>query len=423
MRLRPPENQPSGGADGDNRRMMVVGRDPTCLYMGSVVGADRSRLCVGVFDREKRRLTLYPACSSTLQQSVVGYPYASSKNASESSSSLLPASSGALTAATQVSTRTLLEDFGSAKKQRAHRSQEANRVSSESVVGSTLEEFLQSSNDINNIGGKASDDDDVSAAAVTDADNAVERATREWRRAFLPPFDESATDPIRVYKMEAFAGDDAWRYAGKQASALLRNKQSLDSAPMGAGAASASKGGNNNTDPGQYLPSILSALKHLVLQGDPSRKLYQIKCALLCQDLSRLYLQLHKRRFIQLPHPEKIFYMGSAFEIATLFLEQFATQIHDSSSRRGCVMTKPNLDKCRMHLLLLLLAAYGGTDMPVSGITRDLHLDPKDAAHLLRLAGCDMAKKRDGEKRVSLPVPVTFPDVGKRKRGGGGARR
>jgi hypothetical protein len=83
-------------------------------------------------------------------------------------------------------------------------------------------------------------------------------------------------------------------------------------------------------------------------------------------------------------------------------------------------MSKSNLDKCRMHVLLLLLMAYGGSGMPVAGLAGDLHVDPADAARLLRLAGCTAAKK-DGEKRVMLSVPVTFPDLGKRKRGGGGS--
>jgi hypothetical protein len=414
----------AGGGDDDGRRM-IVGRDSTCLYAGGVVDPDRSGLCVGVFDRETKRLHLFPAASSSLRQSVAGYPNVSAL-ARESASSALPAASSASAegAATQVSTRTLLEDFGSAKKQRAYRSQEANRVSSESVLGSTLEEFLQSSGNRsgNNDANLLSDGD--GNAEEAGAEDAVERATREWRRAFLPPFDESATDPMRVYMMEAFAGDEAWRYASKQASVLLRNKRSLESAPLGAGSVSAPAGGSSISDPNRYLPSILQVLKHLVLQGDASKKMYQIKCALLCQDLSRLYLQLQKSKFISRPHPEKNFYMGVPVEIATLFLEQFSTQIHDVGSRPGSVMTKPNLDKCRMHLLLLLLAAYGGTDVPVAGIAQDLHLDAKDAMYLLRLAGCAAGKKREGERRVSLPVPVTFPDAGRRKRGrGGGAGR
>jgi A49-like RNA polymerase I associated factor len=400
-----------------------VGKDSTCYYAGNVVDASRSRMCVGVYDKHTSTLTLYPAATASLQQSVIRYQPKAPNGSAGAAAAAASSTGGA--AGVPVTLKTLVGEFGSVKKQRAYKSQEANRVHLENVVGSTVEQFLDrtggSKKKKKEAAGAGGNDNDNDAGAPIDP---VERVTREWRQAFLPPFDEGATDPLRVYNMEEFAGRDAWRLVGHRATALFQNKDQIRNATAtadstGPGTTANTKGG----DASSYLPGALASLKRLLLQQHTDSKLYQIKCALLYQHLANLYGQLHRRKFIPPIDSNKPAYFGAPNEIAQLFLDKFTTSIQNSG-RDGHALSKANNDKCRAHLLLLHAASHDCSQAPIAAAAADLKLDLAVASHLLKLAGCTVDKKRtaagktgSSEPVATLTLPLTFPKAtGVRKR-------
>jgi A49-like RNA polymerase I associated factor len=411
----------SKGASGAEpaTSLVVVGKDSTCHYAGNVVDASRSRMCVGVYDKHTSTLTLYPAATASLQQSVIRYqPRASNGSAAASAAASASSSSGGA-AGVPVAMKTLVGEFGSVKKQRAYKSQEANRVHLENVVGSTVEQFLDRTGGSNKKKKAGAGGDDADAPI-----DPVERVTREWRQAFLPPFDEGATDPLRVYNMEEFAGRDAWRLVGHRATALFQNKDQIRNATAapdstGPGTTANTKGGDANS----YLSGALASLRRLLLQQHTDSKLYQIKCALLYQHLANLYLLLHRRKFIPPIDSNKPAYFGAPNEVAQLFLDKFTTSIQNSG-RDGHALSKANHDKCRAHLLLLHVASHDCSQAPIAAAAADLKLDLAVASHLLKLAGCTVDKKRTGAGKTSsnepvatLALPLTFPKAtGVRKR-------
>ena len=116
-------------ASANKRGRLVVGRDETCVYRGQSDGMGydgrRTKLCVGVLNKRTGKLEVYPAAERgtvfTLEQSVPSYR------------STLYAAPRQLTASQRR--KALFEDFGSQKKRRVLKSQEANVV--DSVVGGT----------------------------------------------------------------------------------------------------------------------------------------------------------------------------------------------------------------------------------------------------------------------------------------------
>jgi hypothetical protein len=111
------------GEASSKRGRSIVGKDDTCLYQGQSTDDDhrRTKLCVGVL--HKGKLALYPAAERgsvfCLTQSIPSYVEA--------------AASDKLTAMQRR--KALFDDFGSQKKRKVMKSQEANMVNVESVIG------------------------------------------------------------------------------------------------------------------------------------------------------------------------------------------------------------------------------------------------------------------------------------------------
>ena len=112
------------GEASSKRGRSIVGKDATCLYQGQSNTDDdhrRTKLCVGVL--HKGKLVLYPAAERgsvfCLTQSIPSYVEA--------------AASDKLTAVQRR--KALFDDFGSQKKRKVMKSQEANMVNVESVIG------------------------------------------------------------------------------------------------------------------------------------------------------------------------------------------------------------------------------------------------------------------------------------------------
>ena len=106
---------------------MLIGRDETCLYQAENLGRGndgrRTKLCIGLFNKKTGTLTVSLAAEKgtvfALDQSILKY---TAVNDSEHT-----------TAAERR--KALFLDFGSTKKQKTLKSQEANRVTVDSVIG------------------------------------------------------------------------------------------------------------------------------------------------------------------------------------------------------------------------------------------------------------------------------------------------
>jgi hypothetical protein len=108
---------------------ILVGEDSTCRYQARSEGRGqdgrRTKLCVGLYNKRTGTLTLHQAAEKgtvfCLEQSVRSY---------QDSATSLPD-----TLSSMDRRRALFESFGSSKKQRVLKSQEANVVNVDSVVG------------------------------------------------------------------------------------------------------------------------------------------------------------------------------------------------------------------------------------------------------------------------------------------------
>jgi hypothetical protein len=111
------------------RGRILVGEDSTCRYQARSEGRGydgrRTKLCVGLYNKRTGKLTLHQAAEKgtvfCLEQSVRSY---------QDSATSLPD-----TMSFMDRRRALFESFGSSKKQRVLKSQEANVVNVDSVVG------------------------------------------------------------------------------------------------------------------------------------------------------------------------------------------------------------------------------------------------------------------------------------------------
>jgi A49-like RNA polymerase I associated factor len=124
----------------------------------------------------------------------------------------------------------LYQDFGSAKKRRVLKSQEANRVDVSTVVGSVgggtssgpeawsatalsasnrqaVDQWQEQQARI----AQASNDGTSAAAASNNAkQQALVATTDEWRRSFLPSFVSTAVTAREIYPPEQMAGSALW---------------------------------------------------------------------------------------------------------------------------------------------------------------------------------------------------------------------
>lgn len=111
---------------GSKRGRRVVGKDGTCAYEAENVGRGydgrRTKLCVAVYNKKTKTLEVQLAAEK-------GTVYALTQSVSKYSSS-----TNSLQTAAQRRAA-LFSDFGSSKKQKVLRSQAANRVTVDSVIG------------------------------------------------------------------------------------------------------------------------------------------------------------------------------------------------------------------------------------------------------------------------------------------------
>lgn len=223
------------------------------------------------------------------------------------------------------------------------------------------------------------------------ATTAVARAYAEARRAFLPPFDEDASKPYRVYDSQEVAGEDAWAQISRTVDACINKDDWKDAL--------------------QRWPWPQSTKKLLDLVSDPQKKgaKYQLKTICLVNHLVKFHNKASKKfmegntedlaKKLQLPAP-----------VAVRFLELFSVPSYDRG-RSGYATSKQLKDKRLVYTLVMFLLAHG-KEMKAGSIDdlcKDLSIEVKEAVNLYREAGCKCVKSKSGMVSVSLSVPLIFP--------------
>eukprot|EP00977_Amphora_coffeiformis_P018045 scaffold6120_cov162-Amphora_coffeaeformis.AAC.2 len=394
---------------------LVVGKDHACLYSAVATPSAAARrpmqLVVGIYDKHKKELILQP----TAEQ---GFVYAMSQT--------VPSYNRESDAAEKMMSpadrrKALFEDFGSAKKRKVLRSQEANRVNVESVVGA---------GDVNSILNSMSESnrqavDEQRDGTTEDRVSAADLATQEWRKNFLPAYNEQAESPAGVYSAKTIAGSVVWNRLLHRVSKCLAQDNVLEAIVKGPKRDDEEEkveeeAATQQRPQDEWYPSVVRILKLLVPQGDVAKQ--QLACAILLNHYLRLYIQLHRRRFFGgIEGSDRPLYFGVPLDVGRRWVECFTTSTEGRDGQMGHVMSKANKDSCCVHLYLLSLMAEGGRRVcsdNIQPLAEDLQMDVKDASHLLRLAGCNVTRKSSKQTTAALTTPLKFPSMkraGKRK--------
>jgi hypothetical protein len=235
--------------------------------------------------------------------------------------------------------------------------------------------------------------------------DAVELAYAEARLLFLPAFDRDAKEAHVVYSARDIAGDEAWGRISRVADACLHSQHNYPSASGGAsdGAASCLA---KLTARGTWHACVLQILESIPLDSPHAKN--QVKTALLLNSMITFHLQPVLRGDVR----SIARLLGINVEVCQRFLDLFSAAMGSGRDARYAT-SKPNKDKCRVHLLILFIMAQGGRTMKVGTIkpiVDILKMDLSEAANLLREAGFTVKGAS-----AALTVPLTFPPP---KRGG-----
>jgi hypothetical protein len=224
---------------------------------------------------------------------------------------------------------------------------------------------------------------------------AVDAAHAAARKKFLPTYDELAVKPHKVYNPREIAGDTAWTKFYNRVHASMHDNDPTESI-VGMVFDSA------------WQPSVLQLVKSINIDSSDCKD--RFTCALLANDFMRFYLSNQRKKTIVSIDPTKKTHFGIPVEVASRCLELFTTSVPSNDGKMAHAMSKQDRDKCVVHILLLYMMAHG-TSMKIPDLKRiaeDLKLPVNDCAQILRLAGCQMAKKGPTLSAV-LKTPLQFP--------------
>jgi len=375
-----------------NRGKSLVGSDKTCVYSASNEGRGydgrAAKLYVGIYNKEKGTLTLQPAAEKgqvfSLAQGVKSYREeiahadAAMKNMTASEKRMM-----------------LFDSFGSAKKQRALRSQAANVVNIDSVIsaGDTMLEAVQRQ-DMGETNRRAMED----AAAGKPKIDPTEVALKQARLKFLPQFDENAEKPHDVYSSRAIAGEAVWSNISNIVTACTKQEGDWR---------------DHLTGRGFWFGSVKKLLNTINMEDRKAP--HQIKSAVLLNQLMKFHQNANKNFFYGTPEElAKKFAISN--DLAPRFLELFATPSNDRG-KDGYSITRPLKDKRLIHILIVYLIAHGREMMvgSIDAFCEDLQCEVSTASMLLREAGCAVKKSKAGTS-VSLKTPLAFPPPRRGKR-------
>lgn len=490
-----------------SRRFRLVGKDATCVYQSEItvpsttIAADSnqddkrkdtsssksnattspsksvtadttapsarhnnySQWCVGLYDKRRQTLTLYPTAPQgqvlTLQQSVPTYQPVTTSSTQN----------GGIITSAMDRRRLLTQDFGSSKQKKAMQSQQDNLVNVDAVVGGSR--FLQQIMPTN-----ANDDDDEADGQPNNASGMTmsasnRRAIQEQRdrqagntdvkitdpaeegydqvrRQYLPAYNKNAKEAIKVYRAKDILEDDeeAWSQIIRVVDACRKQDDVVAALTRPPAQRKADEDGNDDEDEEEAQPkkpvkgapwnaSVVAALKRLSHNSnddDQDTERYQMQCAYLLNHLMNFYLRNAHRKFIREPIEERAYWWECSVPqaLARRFVNSY-TIVRDeegsnANSAASYVMSPQKRDKCLLHILLLNMIVQGGRSMKVTNLqplVQDLKIDVAIATKLLRMAGCTIVQgkpsgdaKKNTATTVQLQVPLTFPPPAQRRR-------
>lgn len=458
-----------------------------CVYQATSLGMgydDRcTKMCVGIYDKQTGVLKLHQAASR-------GTVYALQQH--------LPNYKEDLEEKTAQLSRSLFDDFGSAKKRKVMKSQRDNKVNVDAVIGAgsvIADSMLDNDND-NGDGGDdfnsnskkkdtskmsesnrkavelarnmTADDAKLPGARSAVIDSVVDAAHAKARGAVLPPCNLEATEVSDAYELHAILGPEAWSFIGRMVDACLANDEEADfCAAVTRGKPGKDDGVIPPPEKRGWNPSVLECLKNAEKKGKPDKArdeglernstkttsaTYQLRCIMMYHYLVKFYCHFHKNakhrggKIVAGLEDEQPKFLGIPRDAALMLFDKFTTQQMDDSRQAPIlppepradapanqkprrevnynlpryIMSQQNSHKILTHILLVYMVARGGSKMVVDDLTpllEDLKMEPKDAASMLKLAGCTVTTGSASTKtRAFLTVPLTFP---KPNRGGG----
>ena len=418
------------------RKPSLIGKDDNCLYTSTsnppvVATSDRqsgsekppplcgTRMCVGIYDKEKKSLTLF-----NVHGDGFVYPFVQSVPTYKGSG----ATNNEMTNSMQRR-KALFEDFGSAKKLRVIKSQEANRVNVESVVGagnlvmdSVLKgESMSESNKRAIIEQREQQDGGADAAANSSRTSAaVDEAANTWRNEFLPPFDRNAKEVSRIYNaVDIVGGSGLWHEFLAHVSKVVNQADDIAVGMIEGLHAASRRQPEEREKKNNWRPSLIALVRQITAQiNNKNRNTESLKKRLTCAYALHFMLHLYKRfgGWYRIPEIDnRPYYYGTPSEFGRFWVQSFTTEaIQPSTGATIHIMSKPNKDKCCVSMLLLLLMADGGESMTCSDIqpfVNDLQMDIREAGNLLRVAGCTVTRNSSGSTVATLTLPLTFPPL------------
>ena len=387
----------------------VVGNDRNCTFEAHAKGLmyddRRTKLCVGVYDKKRGVVTIHEAASKgtvfSLRQSVPSY--------NQNGGGHVESVRGDLTKRAQV-----FEDFGSSKKRKVLKSQAANQVDIDNVVGagdgSAIVHNMMSGKGMSESNKEAIEESRRANADSTEQrQSATERALHEARKKLLPEYDENAVEPNKVYDPRNMLGDESWTRVHKKVFAIISQ---------------------NQDDNDELIDAMIDSIHEkdrvdFVIRGirsiNPSSKdsARRFTCALLTHYMIRFYKENQRRRSFKGPDMSKSFHYGVPIEVAEKCFEKFATSSTGPNGKAQYVMTKADKERTIVHILLMFMHVQNSGEMKIIDMKRvadELKLPFQECGQLLSYAGCKITRKKDTTIIATLATPLVFPSMTK---GGG----
>jgi hypothetical protein len=306
----------------------------------------------------------------------------------------------------------VFEDFGSSKKRKVLKSQAANQVDIDNVVGagdgSAIVDQILSGRGMSKSNKEAIEESRrESADTPSKRQSAAERALVEARKKLLPAYDENAVEAHKVYDPKAMVGEDAYsRFHKKVFACMKEHSNDKDDA------IEAIIGTVNEKDRFDFVVRSMRQVNPSA--KDASRRLV---CALLSTHMLKFYQMYNKKRNIDGPDLSKSHHFGMPVELAERCFELFTTGSTGPKGKAVYVMTKADKERAVVHILIMFMLAQG-TEMKIVDLKRvadEMKLPVQDCGQLLRYAGCKITKTKD-KFAAKLTTPLEFPAM---IRGGG----
>jgi hypothetical protein len=389
-------------SDANTKRgRRVVGFDRHCLYSASARGLlfddRRTKICVGIYDKKRGTVALHEGATNgtvfALQQSVPTYIDKNGQVGTDPSSN--------------ADRPNIFEDFGSQKKRRVLKSQAANRVDVNHVIGagsdSAVVNQIMHGQSMSNSNRQAIEDGkDADAERKT----ANEVALEEARKQLLPEYNKKAKEPSRVYSAKSIAGEKAWSRIHRKVTACLHQDDPIDAVVQ-------------SVFEKDWYGFVIKLVKEV--NPDANNCAFRISCAIAVNWMVKYYLMYKSKRSIPAVEESKGSHFGIPIEVVSRCLELFATELPPKFDSEGgkkapaYVMSKQNKDRMVVHILLLFMIASGSSMkiMDIRSIAETLKVPLNDCSTFLKYAGCTITREGNNLSAM-LKTPLTFPKAGRR---------